>query len=152
MVVEEGLSKDLLKNIVSQLRAYDTYGTWDKRSDEDLLKEFLKKEEKTHSNINLTGHCAVDPKTMLKIYAYFKALGVTIEKLSGMLTSVVINIDDEGNGNVLIYSGRLILLNKTIRDANKFSFKSIEDMLKQGLKVINGAMQHLEKYEEVARQ
>jgi Hypothetical protein All1435 len=89
---------------------------------------------------------------MLKIYAYFKALGVTIEKLSGMLTSVVINIDDEGNGNVLIYSGRLILLNKTIRDANKFSFKSIEDMLKQGLKVINGAIQLLEKYEEVARQ
>jgi len=69
-----------------------------------------------------------------------------------MLTSVVINIDDEGNGNVLIYSGRLILLNKTIRDANKFSFKSTEDMLKQGSKVINGAMQLLEKYEEVARQ
>jgi len=75
MVVEEELSKELLKNIVSQLRAYDTYGTWDKRSDEDLLKEFLKKEEKTHSNINLTGHCAVDPKTMLKYMLISKHWG-----------------------------------------------------------------------------
>ena len=41
MVIGESLGEVFLKEIDSQVRAYDTYGTWEKRSDEDLLKEFF---------------------------------------------------------------------------------------------------------------
>uniref|UniRef100_A0A7C2ZJN3 DUF269 domain-containing protein n=1 Tax=Hydrogenobacter sp. TaxID=2152829 RepID=A0A7C2ZJN3_9AQUI len=149
MVIGESLGEVFLKEIVSQVRAYDTYGTWEKRSDEDLLKEFLKGENK--KPLSLMGHCQIDPKAMLKIYAYFKALGATIEKLSGFITSVVINMDDEGNGTVLIYTGRLILVNKSIRNAHMFGFKSIEDMKSQGEKLIHKALHFLENHTEVAR-
>lgn len=151
MVVDERTAEEFMKEVVNQVRAYDTYGTWEKRGDEDLLKEFLKGETNKPASFNFGGHCAVDPKAMLKIYAYFKALGVVIERRSNILTSTVINMDYEGNGNVIVYSGRLVLVNKTIRDANRFGFKSLEDMAKQGLKMIEKATQLLEKYEEVAR-
>lgn len=149
MVIEEGLGEIFLKEIVNQVRAYDTYGTWEKKSNEDLLKEFLKGGSK--KPLSLVGHCEIDPKAMLKIYAYFKALGAIIEKLSGFITSVVINMDDEGNGTVLIYTGRFILVNKTIRNANMFGFNSIDDMRSQGEKLIHKALHFLESYAEVAR-
>lgn len=151
MVIDQKVAEDFLKEVVNQLRAYDTYGTWEKRSDEDLLKEFLKKEESKNVSLNFGGHCAVDPKAMLKIYTYFKALGVLIERLSGLITSTIVNLDDEGNGVVLIYAGRLVLVNKTIRDANRFGFKSLEDMSNQGVKMLESAMRLIERYGEVAR-
>ena len=95
MVIGESLGEVFLKEIVSHERAYVTYGTWEKRSDVDLLMEFLKCVNK--KPLSVMGHCQIDPKAMLKIYAYFNALGATIEKLSGFITSVVINMDDEGN-------------------------------------------------------
>ncbi len=148
MVAERG--EEILKEIVNQIRAYDTYGTWEKKSDHDILNNlFLTKPEK-QASLSLMGHCEVDPKALLKLHAYFKAIGVLIEKSSGLLTSVVINLDEEGNGIVLIYSGRLILVNKSIRDANKFRFKSLDEMALQAQKFIDKALELLEKYSEVA--
>ncbi len=148
MVAERG--EEILKEIVNQIRAYDTYGTWEKKSDHDILNHlFLTKPEK-QASLSLMGHCEVDPKALLKLHAYFKAIGVLIEKSSGLLTSVVINLDEEGNGIVLIYSGRLILVNKSIRDANKFRFKSLDEMALQAQKFIDKALELLEKYREVA--
>lgn len=148
MVAERG--EEILKEIVNQIRAYDTYGTWEKKSDHDILNHlFLTKPEK-QASLSLMGHCEVDPKALLKLHAYFKAIGVLIEKSSGLLTSVVINLDEEGNGIVLIYSGRLILVNKSIRDANKFRFKSLDEMALQAQKFIDKALELLEKYSEVA--
>ncbi|MFN3813206.1 MAG: DUF269 domain-containing protein [Aquificaceae bacterium] len=145
MVTKEGLGEILLKEIVNQVRAYDTYGAWEKKSNEDLLKEFLKSGSK--KSLSLVGHCEVDPKATLKAYAYFKAIGATIEKLSGFITSVMINLDDEGNGTVLIYTGRLILVYRTIRNVNIFGFNSIEDIKSQGEKLISQALHVLESYE-----
>lgn len=148
MVAERG--EEILKEIVNQVRAYDTYGTWEKKSDHDILNHlFLTKPEK-QASLSLMGHCEVDPKALLKLHAYFKAIGVLIEKSSGLLTSVVINLDEEGNGIVLIYSGRLILVNKSIRDANKFRFKSLDEMALQAQKFIDKALELLKKYREVA--
>ncbi len=148
MVAERG--EEILKEIVNQIRAYDTYGTWEKKSDHDILNNlFLTKPEK-QASLSLMGHCEVDPKALLKLHAYFKAIGALIEKSSGLLTSVVINLDEEGNGIVLIYSGRLILVNKSIRDANKFRFKSLDEMALQAQKFIDKALELLEKYREVA--
>ncbi len=148
MVAERG--EEILKEIVNQIRAYDTYGTWEKKSDHDILNNlFLTKPEK-QASLSLMGHCEVDPKALLKLHAYFKAIGALIEKSSGLLTSVVINLDEEGNGIVLIYSGRLILVNKSIRDANKFRFKSLDEMALQAQKFIDKALELLEKYSEVA--
>ncbi len=142
--------EEILKEIVNQIRAYDTYGTWEKKSDHDILNHlFLTKPEK-QASLSLMGHCEVDPKALLKLHAYFKAIGVLIEKSSGLLTSVVINLDEEGNGIVLIYSGRLILVNKSIRDANKFRFKSLDEMALQAQKFIDKALELVEKYSEVA--
>ncbi|MCX8076599.1 MAG: NifX-associated nitrogen fixation protein [Aquificaceae bacterium] len=149
MVADVNAGELLLKEVVSQVRAYDTYGTWDKKSDEDILQDFLKRE--TKKSLSFMGHCEVDPKTTLKIYAYFKAIGAVVEKLSGYITSVVINLDHEGNGSVLIYTGRLILVNKTIRDASKFGFKSFEDMKSQGEKLVEKSIKLLEEHPEVAR-
>ncbi|ADC89062.1 conserved hypothetical protein [Thermocrinis albus DSM 14484] len=143
------LGEEVLKEIVRQVRAYDTYGTWEKRKDEDILKEFLKTSSKQIAHAG--GSCSLDPRAMLKLHAYFKALGVIIERLSGYLTSAVINIDHEGNGTVILYAGRLILINKSIRDANNFGFKSTDNIKQEAEKLINKALQLIEKYEEVCK-
>ncbi len=148
-MVKEGLGEDFIKEVVRHIRAYDTYRTWEKRSDEEILKDFLKGDSKR--SLSFAGHCETDPKVILRIHAFFKAVTSIIEKLSGFITSAVINIDGEGNGIVLIYAGRLILINKTIRDANRFRFKSLDHIRSEGEKLIEKALDLLEKYQEVAK-
>lgn len=151
MMTEQELGQDFLREIVNHVRAYDTYSIWSKKSDKDILSEFLKRAAKESKASELTGHCEIDPKAMLKIYSYFKAIGSILEKQTGIIISVIINLDDEGNGVIIVYAGRLILINKSIRDANGFGFKSIEDIELQGRKLIEKALVVLENYKEVAK-
>ena len=147
---EQIVMTPFLKKIVSQIRAYDTYGTWDKRKDEDIIKDFVKDTKKPKMDIMSGGHCEVDPKALLKIQSFYKAVAFSIEKNIGVMCSTVLNLDHEGSGLLLIYAGRLILILKGIRDAGSFGFKSVEAIEKEGQKLIESALKIYEKYKEVA--
>lgn len=140
--------ENFLDELTNQLRAYDIYGIWAKKSNQELVKEFIK--NNISKSISLIGHCEIDPKAVMKIYAFYKTVAALIEKETGLITSVVVNLDEEGNGRVIIYTGRLILHSITIRDANNFGFKSVEDIQQKGIKLVNKGTEIADKFREVA--
>ena len=40
-VLEAGLDGDFVKELVRQVRAHDSYGTWEKKDDAELLADFI---------------------------------------------------------------------------------------------------------------
>ena len=47
--------------------------------------------------------------------------------------------------------GKLIVVNKTLRDIHRFGFASLEKMCEQSEQMINKAKELIEKYNEVAK-
>lgn len=148
--VEAALTVDsspFLKAIVQQIRANDPYSTYRNWADELLLKPYiLSKAQKRE--ISVEGE--VDPITQSRILAFYRAVAYRIEQESGLLSQVVIDLSHEGFGWALIFSGRLLLVSKTLRDAQRFGFASLEKLNDEGEKLAQRGIELAQKFPEVA--
>ena len=135
-----------LKAIVQQIRANDPYGTYRHWADELLLKPYiLSKAQKR--DISVDGD--VDPITQSRIMAFYRAIAHRIEEETGMLSQVVIDLSHEGFGWALIFSGRLILVSKTLRDAQRFGFASLEKLNEDGEKLVTKGIDLAKRFSAV---
>ncbi|MEO1396894.1 MAG: NifX-associated nitrogen fixation protein [Cyanobacteria bacterium J06634_5] len=135
-----------LKTIVQQIRANDAYGTYRHWADELLLKPYIlsKKEKRA---ISVEGE--VDPFTLARILAFYRAIAICIETETGQLSQVVVDLSHEGFGWALVFSGRLILVSKTLRDAQRFGFDSLEKLSIEGEKLVNKGIELARSFPDV---
>ena len=135
-----------LQAIVQQIRANDTFGTYRNWNDDLLLKPYVipKKERR---EITLEG--AVDMATTSRMLAFYRAIAARIEIETGQLAQVVLDINTEGFGWAIIFSGRLILVLKTIRDAHRFGFDTMEKFNAEGEKLIQKGVELAKAHAEV---
>lgn len=141
-------SSPFLKSIVQQIRVNDPYGTFRTWSDELLLKPYVVSKAQKRA-ISVEGD--VDPITKGRIMAFYRAIAHQIEAETGLLSQVVIDLSHEGFGWVLVFSGRLLLVARTLRDAQRFGFDSLEKMAAEGDKITQAAIALGNKYPEVGR-
>lgn len=143
-VAHEGFLADL----VAQLRADDTYGRFDRLADEALLRPYLTGRDRQGE---VAGACAGDPAAESRIRAYFQAVAAGVEKGSGVITTTILDLSDEGFGLVVILAGRLVILREVLRDAQRFGFPSLERLAERGSRLATAAMKVFCAYPEVAR-
>ena len=135
-----------LKAIVQQIRANDPYGTYRNWADELLLKPYvLSKAQKRE--ISVEGE--VDLITQSRVMAFYRAVAYRIEEESGLLSQVVIDLSHEGFGWALVFSGRLLLVSKTLRDAQRFGFDSLEKLNTEGEKLVQKGINLAERFPAV---
>ena len=139
-------SSPFLKAIVQQIRANDSYGTYRNWADEILLKPYLISKKKRRE-ISVEGE--VDPITLARILSFYRAIAVRIEEETGQLSQVVVDLSHEGFGWALIFSGRLILVSKTLRDAQRFGFDSLEKLNAEGEKLVQKGINLAERFPAV---
>ncbi len=139
-------SSPFLKAIVQQIRANDPYGTYRNWADETLLKPYIIPKKKRRE-ISVEGD--VDPITMGRILAFYRAIAARIEEETGQLSQVVVDLSHEGFGWALIFSGRLILVSKTLRDAQRFGFDSLEKLAAEGEKLVQKGIELAERFPAV---
>jgi len=139
-------SSPFLKAIVQLIRANDAYGTYRNFSDELLLKPYIvSKADK--KDISLEE--AIDPRTKGRILAFYRAIAYCIERETGSLAQVVVDLNHEGFGWALVFAGRLILVSKTLRDAQRFGFRSLDKMNTEGTKLVEKGIELAKQYPEV---
>lgn len=143
----EILNSPFLKAIVQQFRGQDSYGTYRNWSDELLLKPFLVTKQKKRE-ISLEGE--VDPMTQARIMVFYRAVAACIEKETGLLSQVVVDLSHEGFGWALVFSGRLLLVTKSLRDAHRFGFDSLEKLAEEGEKFIQKGIELAQRFPEVS--
>lgn len=135
-----------LKAMVQQIRANDSYGTFRNWADELLLKPYVIS-KKDRRQISVEGD--VDPATLARILGFYRAIATCIEQETGQLSQVVVDLSHEGFGWALIFSGRLILVSKTLRDAQRFSFDSLEKLNAEGEKLVQKGIALAQRFPEV---
>ena len=57
----------------------------------------------------------------------------------------------EGFGRMILTTGRLIVVNKHLRDVHRFGFESFEKLAVEGTKFVDAGVEMIEKFPEVAR-
>lgn len=113
------VDQEFLKTLVSLIRAEDTYGAWEGKSDDVLLRPFvLTKEERRL--ILIIGD--PDPDTITRVEQFYKAIGLTIEKRTRLMATPIMKMSNEGFGRMVLLTGRLVVLSKHIRDVHRFGF------------------------------
>lgn len=136
----------VLKTIIQQIRANDPYGTYRNWADETLLKPYVISKKKRRE-ISVEGE--VDPMTLARILAFYRAIAIRIETETGQLSQVVVDLSHEGFGWALVFSGRLILVSKTLRDAQRFGFDSLEKLNAEGEKLVQKGIDLARQYPKV---
>jgi probable nitrogen fixation protein len=66
------------------------------------------------------------------------------------MAAPIVNLTHEGFGRALIMVGKLIVVDKVLRDTHRFGFASLEDMTEKSDKTIAKALELIEKYNNAA--
>jgi probable nitrogen fixation protein len=140
------ITSPFLKSLVQQIRAQDSYGFYRSWSDELILKPFVVTKQKKRE-ISVEGE--VDPATISRINAFFRAVAASIEKETGLISNVVVDLGHEGFGWALVFSGRLLLGIKTLRDAHRYGFDSLEQLAEEGEKFVKKGVDLAKRFPEV---
>lgn len=143
----ESLASPFLKALVSLIRAEDTYGAWEKKSDTSLLSEYVVGREERRT-IPIIGD--PDPETLARVERFYQAAGLAIEQKTGKMASPMMKMSHEGFGRVILTVGRLVVFSKSLRDVHRFGFEDLAALAREGTKVVEQAVRMIEVYPEVA--
>ncbi len=136
------------RELVKQWRAQDSYGAWEKKSDMELLAPYVLDKEQRRA-IPIIGD--PDPEMLWRVELFYNAVGLATERASGVMVSPMMKMSHEGFGRMVLIAGRLIVVNKQLRDVHRFGFPSMEKLAEEGDKLVAGALEMIEKFPEVAR-
>jgi probable nitrogen fixation protein len=141
------LQTDFIREMVKQMRALDSYGTYDGWPPERILAPFVVTKEQRRE-IPVIGD--LDNLTLSRIKAYYNAIAAMIEKECGLMAVPMSNINHEGFGRVLITVGKLVVMDRTLRDVHRFGFDSLSKMKDESDKLLAVALEIVGRYPAVA--
>ena len=142
------LEHPLVRQMVVQLRAIDSYGTYDSWTDDKVIDPLILTKERRRE-IPVVGD--PDETVIARLKAYYNALASSIEKETGLMAVPMVNLTHEGFGRALIIVGKLIVLDKTLRDVHRFGFPTLEKFCTDSEKLIAKAVASVEQFREVAK-
>jgi len=137
-----------LKELIKQWRAQDAHGAWDKKSDLELIGPYIITKDQRRE-IPIMGD--PDPETLWRLELFYNAVGLSVERATGIMVSPMMKMHHEGFGRLVLTAGRLVVINKHLRDAHRFGFDSLEKLVAEGEKLVAGAIAMIEKFPEVAK-
>lgn len=141
------LNSDVVVEMLKQLRALDTYDSYEGWSEEKIIDPLVLTKERKRE-IPIIGD--PDETTLARVKAYYNSIASLIEKKSGLMAVPVINITHEGFGRAFVVVGKLIVVDKVLRDVHRFGFPSLEDLATNTETLINKAIALIEQFKEVA--
>lgn len=143
----DALDDDFVRELVKQIRAQDAHGTWEGKSDEQLLAPYVLDAE-ARKALPLMGD--PDPETLWRLDLYHNAICLSIERATRCMVTPMMKMSHEGFGRAVLIAGRLIVVNRNLRDVHRFGFPSLEKLAESGNKLVGEAVAMIEKFPEVA--
>ena len=142
------LSSNFAIEMIRQMRAIDTYGTYDSWPVNKILDPFVLTKEMKRE-IPIIGD--PDEIIMVRVKVFYNAIASLIEKECGLMAVPLMHLTYEGFGRVIITVGKLVVMDKTLRDVHRFGFPAFSRMKDEVDKLLSNALETISKYSEVAR-
>ncbi|WP_151736603.1 DUF269 domain-containing protein [Paenibacillus tengchongensis] len=144
--LNEELARAFMRRLCLLLDAEDHFGRYAALSpQEKVARQFLASEgDRSSSDFN----CSVSPKVRHQVPLVFQAAAGVIEEKSGAMMESTAEINHEGFGRGLVYTGRVILLLKSLRAGFPFPFIAEEKLLRYGVECIEEGLVFLHNYKD----
>jgi probable nitrogen fixation protein len=136
-----------MKELIKVWRAQDTHGAWEGKGDLELLAPYVVDKEARRA-LPIIGD--PDPETIWRLELFFNAVCLMIERTTGVMISPMLKMSHEGFGRMVLIGGRLIVVNKQLRDVHRFGFDSFEKLASEGDKYVQSGVEMIEKFPAVA--
>jgi probable nitrogen fixation protein len=137
------------RDLAALVRAGDPYGRLDDVPTERLLRSFVVAPAAGGADGAVA--CAVDARTVERLRCFHQAVAAGVERAAKVMTSVVVDVNGEGFGLVVVLAGRLAVLVRPVRDAGGFGFPDPEALIAAGDRLVAQALETLDHHPEVAR-
>jgi probable nitrogen fixation protein len=141
------MQEPFIRELIKQIRAQDTHGTWEGKSDAKLLEPYILTVEQRRA-LPMMGD--PDPDTLWRLDLFHNAIGLAIERATGCMVSPMMKMSHEGFGRAVLTAGRLIVVNRHLRDVHRFGYASLAKLGEAGTKLVNEGIGMVEAYKEVA--
>jgi len=141
------LESVFIKEMVRQMRAVDTFGTYDKWSAERILEPFILTKEKRRA-IPVVGD--PDALTLSRVKAFYNTIAALIEQECGLMAVPMMSLTYEGFGRVIITVGKLVVMDRTLRDVHRFGFEGLSKMKNEADKLLSVALEIIGEHSDVA--
>ena len=141
------LDTDFIKEMVRQMRALDTYGTYNGWTFEQILEPYIMTKEKK-ALVPIVGD--PDETTIARVKCLYNAISVLIEKECKLMAVPLVHLTHEGFGRALITVGKLVAVDRTLRDVHRFGFASLSKMKDEADKILGVALERIGEHPEVA--
>ena len=89
-------------------------------------------------------------ETISRVKAFYNAIAVLIEKECKLLAVPLVHLTHEGFGRAIITVGKLVAVEKTLRDVHRFGFPSLSKMKDDADKMLGIALERIGQYPNVA--
>lgn len=133
--------------LIKQWRAQDTHGAWEGKSNAELLAPYIITKEQRRE-MPIIGD--PDPETIWRLELFYNAVGLAIERETRIMVSPMMKMHHEGFGKMILTAGRLVVVNKQLRDVHRFGFETMEKLAAEGEKLVNAAVEMVKKFPDVA--
>ena len=145
---ESALLQDpFIRELIKQIRAQDTHGTWEGKSDAKLLEPYILTAEQRRA-LPMMGD--PDPDTLWRLDLFHNAIGLSIERATGCMVSPMMKMSHEGFGRAVLTAGRLIVVNRHLRDVHRFGYPSLRKLAEAGNKLVAEGVEMIRNYPDVA--
>lgn len=141
------LQDEFVRELIKQIRAQDTHGTWDGKTDAQLLAPFVLTPEQRRA-MPIMGD--PDPDTLWRLDLFHNAVGLTIERATGCMVSPMMKMSHEGFGRAVLTAGRLVVVNRYLRDVHRFGYPSLAKLAESGNKLVQEGIALIRQFPEVA--
>ncbi|MBW8299608.1 MAG: NifX-associated nitrogen fixation protein [Hydrogenophaga sp.] len=145
---DDAMATPFMKCLVRLMRAQDTYDAWEGRSDASILTDFIVTKEQRRE-IPIIGD--PDPDVLWRLEIFYSAVGLAIEQETGIMASPMMKMSHEGFGRLLLTTGRLVVVLKTLRDVHRFGFENLSKLAEAGNKLVQDAVEMVGKFPDVAK-
>ncbi|MBC7103292.1 MAG: NifX-associated nitrogen fixation protein [Parvibaculum sp.] len=137
-----------IKELVKVWRAQDSHGAWEGKADLEVLAPYIVDKHKRRE-LPIIGD--PDPETIWHLELFFNTIALCIERATGVMVSPMLKMSHEGFGRMVLIGGRLIVVNKQLRDVHRFGFDNFGKLAEEGDKYIRAGIEMIEKFPDVAK-
>lgn len=148
-VIEPVSAEDspFVKELIKVWRAQDTHGAWESKADLDLIAPYIVDKEARRA-LPIIGD--PDPETIWRMELFFNAVCLMIERETKVMITPMLKMSHEGFGRMVLIGGRLIVVNKQLRDVHRYGFDNLAKLAEEGTKFVTSGVEMIRKFPEVA--
>lgn len=136
-----------IRELIKIWRAQDTHGAWEGKSNLELIEPYIV-DKAARRALPIMGD--PDPETIWRLELFYNAVALSIERETGVMISPMLKMHHEGFGRMVLIGGRLIVVNKQLRDVHRFGFDSLAKLAEEGDKFVASGVEMIRKFPDVA--